>query len=94
VAARQSKIFAEFRQWLKEGGYSNSTLNQYGVGVRLALSLLDKPHDQIDPEADLDQVRAYLAERDLKSSTLTTYHKELVKLAQYLRYRRNQPEPE
>ena len=60
----------------------------------LALSLLDKPHDQIDLEADLDQVRDYLAERDLKPSTLATYHKGVAKLAQYLRYRRNQPEPE
>ena len=94
MAARQSKIFGEFRQWLQEGGYSNSTLNQYCVGVRLALSLLDKPHDQIDPESDLDQVRDYLAQRDLKPSTLATYHKGLAKLAQYLRFRRSQPEPE
>jgi hypothetical protein len=94
VAACQSKIFAEFRAWLQEGGYSSSSLNQYCVGVRLALGLLDKPHDQIELETDLNQVRDYLVQRDLKPSTLATYHKGLAKLAQYLRCRRNQPEPE
>jgi site-specific recombinase XerD len=94
VAATQPKIFAEFREWLKAGGYSNSAINQYSVAVRLGLSFLDRPFSEIDPEADLNRVRKYLIERPLKDSTLATYHKGLTKLAQYLRYRGNLPEPE
>ncbi len=80
--------------WLANGGYSQSAVKQYCGGVRLALSWLDKPHHNIDPTTDLDQVRAYLTQRDLRPSTLATYHKGLAKLAHYLRYRRGQPEPE
>ncbi len=42
--------------------------------MRLALGFLDKPHSKIDPEADLAEVRDYLAQRDLKPSTLATYY--------------------
>lgn len=91
MAARQSKIFAGFRNWLKSGGYSDSAINQYSVAVRLALSLLDKPHSEIDSTADFDRVRDYLAHRFDKASTLATYHKGLTKLAEYLRQCNPQP---
>jgi len=94
VAPGHPKNFADFRDWLQAGGYSQSSINQYSVGVRLALGFLNKPHCQIDCEADFAKVRDYLARRDLKPSTLTTYHKSLAKMAQFLRYRRNEPEPE
>jgi site-specific recombinase XerD len=94
TGCRPIKIFAAFRDWLVAGGYSQSAVKQYCGGVRLALSLLDKPHSQIDLTLDLDRVRDYLTRRDLKPSTLATYHKGLSKLAHYLRYRRSQPEPE
>lgn len=93
MVARQSKIFAGFRDWLKAGGYSDSAISQYSVAVRLALGLLDKPSCEIDPAADLDRVRDYLAHRFDKASTLATYSKGLTKLADYLRYRRQQPSP-
>ena len=94
MATGHAKIFADFRQWLQAGGYSQSAVNQYSVGVRLALGWLDKSPGEIDPDADLAKVRDYLAQRNLKTSTQTTYRKGLAKLAQYLRFRRNQPEPE
>lgn len=89
----QSKIFAGFYDWLTSGGYSDSVVKQYSAAARLALGLLDKPHADIDLEADFGRVRAYLAERPLAPSTLATYHKGLAKLADYLRYSRNQPPP-
>jgi site-specific recombinase XerD len=93
VVARQSKIFAGFRDWLKAGGYSDSALSQYSVAARLALGLLDKPSCEIDPATDLDRVREYIASRFDKASTLATYHKGLAKLAEYLRQCQQQPPP-
>lgn len=52
MVARQSKIFAGFRDWLKAGGYSDSAINQYSVAVRLALGLLNKPYLEIDLDTD------------------------------------------
>lgn len=86
MVAGQSKIFAGFRDWLKKGGYSDSAISQYSVAVRLALGLLDKSSCEIDPVADLDWVQDYLARRFDKASTLATYHKGLIKLAEYLRH--------
>lgn len=63
------------------------------MAVRLALGLLDKPYYEIDPTADLDQVRDYLARRFDKTSTLATYHKGLAKLAEYLRQCQKQSPP-
>lgn len=93
MVARQSKIFAGFRDWLKAGGYSDSAVSQYSVAVRLALGLLDKPSCDIDLTADLDRVRDYLAHRLDKASTLATYHKGLTKLVDYLRQCQKQPPP-
>lgn len=89
--AGQSKIFAGFRDWLTSGGYSDSAVKHYSAAARLALGLLDKPHSDIYLEADFDRVRDYLAQRPLAPSTLATYHKGLAKLAEYVRYCRNQP---
>lgn len=92
VVAGQSKIFVGFRDWLTSGGYSDSAVKQYSAAARLALGLLDKPHAGIDLEADFDRVRSYLAQWRAPS-TQATYHKGLAKLADYLRYCRNQPPP-
>ncbi|MCL4304184.1 MAG: tyrosine-type recombinase/integrase [Anaerolineae bacterium] len=81
----ENRIFyTDFRAWLKAGSYSEATVAIYSLPVRLALSLLNKPYHQIDPVADLEQVRTYLKTR-CYPSTCTNYHKGLVKLAQYLR---------
>lgn len=93
MVACQSKIFAGFRDWLKADNYSDSAINQYSVAARLALGLLDKPACEIDPATDLDRVRDYLARRFDKASTLATYHKGLVKLADYLRQCQQQSPP-
>jgi integrase len=93
VDAGQSKIFAGFHDWLVAGGYSDSAVKQYSAAVRLALGLLDKPHSEIDLDADFERVREYLAERPLAASTLATYHKGLAKLAEYVRYCRKEPPP-
>lgn len=77
-------FYADFRTWLKAGSYSEVTVILYSLPVRLALSWLNKPHNQIDPVTDLEQVRAYLKTR-CYPSTCASYHKGLVKLAQYLR---------
>jgi site-specific recombinase XerD len=89
-------LYADFRQWLKAGGYGDSALHLYSVAVRLALGFLDKPYWQIDPEADLERVRAHLATCALSAVTRREYHKGLLKLAQYLRQRLNRAtlEPE
>ena len=68
-------FYASFRTWLREGGYGDSALNQYGVAARLALGWLDLPYWEIDPQTDpstpdarrprsgrdLDRVRGYIA---------------------------------
>jgi hypothetical protein len=84
-------FYDNFRAWLKTGGYNGSTLELYGVAARLALGLLDKPYWQIDAEADLDRVRAYLAAHYNSQATRATYEKGLKKLAQYLCLRNRQP---
>lgn len=93
MVARQPKIFVGFRDWLKAVGYSDSAISQYSVAVRLALGLLDKPYLKIDLDTDFNRVRDYLAHHFDKASTLATYHKGLAKLADYLRYCRQQSPP-
>ncbi len=87
-------FYADFRDWLKAGGYGESALNIYSVAARLALGLLDKPYWQIDLQLDLDRVRAHLAANFASLSTRAEYHKGLLKLAEYLRRRCHQPAPE
>ena len=78
-----------FYQWLKSGGYCPTALNTYSVAARLALGYLNKLHWEIDPEADLQRVRGYIEQRYSSLSTRREYHKGLLKLAQYLRLRKN-----
>jgi len=87
-------FYADFRRWLRDGGYSDSALNVYGVAVRLALGWLDQPYWLINPQQDLDRVRDYLATRSLSAATRSAYENGLEKLAEYLRYRCHRPTPE
>lgn len=89
-------LYTRFRDWLRDGGYGDSALHTYGCAARLALGWLDMPYWEIDPQADLDRVRAYIAERYTSESTCREYGKGLQKLAEYLRIRcrRSAPEPE
>lgn len=87
-------FYADFCGWLREGGYGDSALSQYGIAARFALGLLDKPYWQIDPQADLQRVRDHFAAQFLSAGTCSAYGKGLLKLAQYLRLRCNTVPPE
>jgi site-specific recombinase XerD len=50
--AGNRRIYEEFCQWLRDGGYSDSTIYLYGRAARLALGLLAKDFGFLDPEAD------------------------------------------
>lgn len=84
-------FYEGFRNWLKESSYSSSTLKQYGVGVRQAISFLKKPYWQIDSDSDIQLAWEYLQTRPTTPATQASYHKGLIKLAEYLRLRRQQP---
>jgi len=87
-------FYANFRDWLYHGGYGPSAMNIYGVAVRLALSLLNKPYWHIDPEADLNRVRDYIREQYPSEGTRSSYFKGIAKLEAYLREQYHQPAPE
>jgi integrase/recombinase XerD len=83
-----------FRRWLQDAGYSQSTLGTYRAAFRIALGWLDKPYWEIDPQADLDRVREYIATHYDRPSTREGYCKGIAKLEEYLRYRCHRPKPE
>ena len=71
------RFHADFCLWLRQGGYGDSAIRTYGVGVRLALGLLAKQVQQIDPGKDIPKVREYLETRPLSPSTRAGYIKGL-----------------
>jgi site-specific recombinase XerD len=77
-------FYQGFRRWLQDGGYGDSSLHTYGCAARLALGWLNVPYWEIDPQTDLDRVRAYISERYTSESTRHEYDKGLKKLAEYL----------
>jgi integrase/recombinase XerD len=87
-------FYTAFRRWLRAGGYADSALDLYSVAARLALGWLDKAYWLIDPETDLEQVRAAIAARYERESTRQAYCKGLAKLGEYLRLRCGRPAPE
>jgi integrase len=82
-----------FLKWLQDAGYSQSTRGLYRAAFRLALGLLDKPYWEIDPRADLDRVREYIAAHYDSPSTRECYLKGIAKLEEYLRERCHRPKP-
>jgi site-specific recombinase XerD len=84
----------EFCHWLRDGGYSESTVSSYSIAVRLALDWLEKDYQLVDPEADLDRARAAIAARYEREATRRTYFKGLAKLAEYLHFHGGRPAPE
>jgi site-specific recombinase XerD len=92
--AGNRRFYEEFRRWLHEGGYSDSTTYLYSRAARLALGWLDKDYRCVDPEADLDYVHRGLAAHYKSKATCQTYCKGLAKLAEYLRHRCDEPAPE
>lgn len=85
-------VYAHFRTWLKSTGCGKSTQVIYCAAVHKALAWLNKPYWQIDPETELEPVRAFLAEH-LAPATLPGYANGLRKFAHYLRLRARVPAP-
>jgi site-specific recombinase XerD len=88
------EFYAQFREWLKVGGYQFSAVHTYGAAARLALGLLAKPYWIIDPQADIQTVREHLAERDLVAETKRLYNNGLDKFAEFICLRCRKPRPE
>lgn len=84
-------FFVGFRQWLKDTGYGKVALGLYSVVVRQIMGYLDKPYWTIDPNVDLRRAWEHLCQRPIAASTLTDYHKGLLKLDEYLRFRCHRP---
>jgi integrase len=84
-------FYARFRKWLLEGGYSVSSLTQYGIAARLAISYLDKPYWQIDLTVDMEEVNEYIICHYPNQATRQNYAKGLSKLAEFLRQRQGLP---
>lgn len=87
-------FYAGFRRWLEEASYATTSLIIYGVAARLVLGLIDKPYWEIDVEADLPAVRAYIAAHYPSEATRQCYDKGLAKLCEYLRLRCHRPAPQ
>jgi integrase len=85
-------FYRDFRQWLRDGGYSDSAIRLYSIAVRRALGLLDKPYWMID-DADIERVRQYMADHVPNPATRATYRKGLAKLVEYLHHRCHRKPP-
>lgn len=77
-------FYAKFLAWLREGGYSGSTLAQYAMGARLVFGLLDQPYWMLDLDAEEGRVRAYLESHVPSEPSRGAYLKGMAKLAQFL----------
>jgi hypothetical protein len=87
-------FYANFRQWLEEASYAETSLIIYGVAARLALGLIDKPYWEFDVETDLATVRAYIAAHYPSEGKRQGYDKGMCKFAEYLRRRCHRPAPQ
>ena len=85
-------FYESFRQWLKDGNYSDSALSIYGAAVRTAIGYLRKEYWQIDPDVDIACVIAHLEQRPLSPNTRADYQKGLKKFTEYLRLRFGRPQ--
>lgn len=86
-------FYKRFRRWMKEGGYSDTVVANYGTAVRIALGWLDKPYYLIDPQDDLDHVRVYIISHYENEHTRATCLRGLARLETYLRLRCHKPAP-
>jgi hypothetical protein len=85
-------FYRDFRQWLRDGGYSDSAIKLYSIAIRRALGLLDKPYWMID-DADIERVRQHMADHVPNPATRATYRKGLAKLVEYLHHRCHRKPP-
>ncbi len=84
-------FYANFRQWLQNTGYGEVAVKLYCVAARQAIGFIAKPYWVIDPDADIERVWQHLHTRPLTANTLADYHKGLLKLSAYLRWRCHRP---
>ena len=84
-------FYANFRQWLNDTGYGEVAIKLYGVAARQAIGFVDKPYWVIDPDVDIEGFWQHLHTRSLTTHTLADYHKGLLKLSEYLRWRCHRP---
>ncbi len=86
-------FYKRYREWLVAGGYTDATLQQYTVVLRLAISILNKEYWQIDLTHDVVKVRQRIDERYSSAATRQSYHKGLHKLVEYLANIQGRPKP-
>jgi site-specific recombinase XerC len=84
-------VYYDFRRWLSDIGYSQSSICLYGVAARQAIGYLNKPYWVIDIDSDIEKVWRHFQARSISPLTLADYHKSLIKLAEYLQLRLNKP---
>jgi integrase len=76
-----------FGAWIIETGGSAHTAYLYGMASRIVFGLIDKPYKRMDPEADLQRVRAFIEDSALARASKDTYLKGVDKFEQFLRLR-------
>jgi len=100
--AGNRRVYAGFCEWLRDGGYSDSTVYLYGRAARLALGWAGEDPRPVDFQASPpDALAAHLARAKQaiaahydSQATRQTYFKGLAKLVEYVRYLRGEPPPE
>ena len=85
--APNRRLYADFRTWLQQGGYSTVSIKLYSTAARLTLGWLLQAYWRIDLDTDLARVRAYFTVYPRSPATRSSYLKGLAKFSEYLRYR-------
>jgi site-specific recombinase XerD len=76
-----------FGEWIVETGGSAYTAHLYGIAARIVFGLIDQPYKLIDPDSDLQRVRAFIEASDLARASKDSYLKGVDKFEQFLRIR-------
>ena len=87
------RFYADFRRWLRDGGYGDGSLRLYGIAARMALGFLNKAYWMID-DADLERVRVHTVATYQSTGTRGTYRKGLAKLAEFLQHKCHRKAPQ
>ncbi|MEO6063440.1 MAG: tyrosine-type recombinase/integrase [Thermoflexales bacterium] len=82
-------FYQHFRNWLTLSGYGPSAQYLYGLAARALFSLVAADWRDLDPEADIARLRAWVVATYPGEPTRQTYFKGIAKLAEYLRLRQS-----
>jgi len=85
--------YYDFQVWLRDAAYSKHSVMVYSVGARLVFGLLDKAYWLIDLDADLTQVRNYVAQQFASAGTREMYLRGISKLEVFMRVRTHRHKP-